>query len=211
MHTLFLIAAVAGGSILVIQVALLMLGLDQGGEVDVPDVPDVPDDIPDDVPDGDVDAGGYEADAGEGSSGTQSIAAFKFLSFKTLVAFFTFFGLTGLLGESYELTTATTLTLAICSGFAAFYLVGYMWMMLYRLESSGNVKIRNAVGTTGRVYLSIPSGGRGKVTLTIQGRTVEYNALTDNEEPITTGASVRVVSIIDEETVKVAPDAAPVA
>ena len=85
---------------------------------------------------------------------------------------------------------------------------GVAWMMrgLSRLNASGTVQIGNAAGLNGTVYLKVPgnNGGIGKVTIDIQGRSMECAAVTDGDE-IATGARVKVVSVDGGETLKVIP------
>ena len=83
MDTLFFICAVLGGSILVLQTILLLLGGDVETDIDV--AADFDGDIGVDV-DGDIDAGDVHG----------ATAALKFLTMKTIVAFIAFFGLVGL-------------------------------------------------------------------------------------------------------------------
>jgi hypothetical protein len=78
---------------------------------------------------------------------------------------------------------------------------------LAKLQSRGNLDIEHgAVGHVGTVYLRVPGmrKGQGKVTLVLQGRTVEVPATTSGAE-IPTGAEVRVVSVSGHDSVEVAP------
>lgn len=45
------------------------------------------------------------------------------------------------------------------------------------MQESGNLDTRNAVGQTGEVYVPIPADGRGKVTLVVQDRFMEMDAV----------------------------------
>ena len=64
--------------------------------------------------------------------------------------------------------------------------------------------IGRAVGTTGTVYLSVPgkNGGAGKVTVKVQNRTVEYQAVT-SQETLATGTAVQVIAVVGPDTVEV--------
>ncbi len=199
METLYLVCAVAGGTFLGLQVLLLLVGIggeggdfDAGGDVDV------------DVS-ADADLGDYDVDSGEGASGAASAEAFQIISTKTLIAFFTFFGLGGMLGADIEMTTVPRLFLAIGCGLVAVFVVAYLWSMLFKLQSRGNVDVRRAIGMTGRTYLRIPASGQGhgKVALTVQGRTLELRAETTGDAEIPTGTQVKVVKLLGEETVQV--------
>ena len=64
-----------------------------------------------------------------------------------------------------------------------------------------------ATGSTGTVYLAIPGErkGAGKVLLTLQNRTVEYQAVT-SRGALPTGAPILVVDVVGPDTVDVVPD-----
>ena len=126
------------------------------------------------------------------------------LSFRTVVAAVTFFGLAGLAAQSSGATPLNVMLVAVAGGAAALY--GVYWIMrgLYQLRSEGNVRIERAVGRPASVYLRIPghNTGLGKVQINLQNRTMEYLASTDGEE-IPTGAAVTVVGVVNPSTVAV--------
>jgi len=73
-------------------------------------------------------------------------------------------------------------------------------MLLYRaatkLEADGTLKMQNGVGKTAEVYLFIPpkSEGNGKISLSLQGRIVEANAITKEADAIKTGETVKIIA-----------------
>jgi hypothetical protein len=73
-----------------------------------------------------------------------------------------------------------------------------------RLRASGTVDINNAVGVEGKVYLTIPgsAGGEGAVTIAIQGRTMQFKAITKGVE-LKTGALCRVAAVRSNDTLEV--------
>jgi membrane protein implicated in regulation of membrane protease activity len=171
----YLICAVVGGTILVVQTILLAVGTSHGDA-----------DLGHDTVGGDHDVG---HDAGD--------AAFvKWLSLKTGVAALTFFGLAGLAGQKAGLSAPITLVLALAAGTAALVIVAFLMASLSRLQSRGNLDLQNAVGRPARVHLRIPGArqGRGKVTLEVQGRFLEVEAVTAGAE-LPTGMDVRVVAV----------------
>ncbi len=186
MDTVYLICATAGGTILILQTLLMLLGLG----------------------DADADAGhdvGHDMDAhGDLDHADAADSFFKILSFKTLVAFLAFFGLAGLAGQNAEMASTTTLLMAIGAGSVALFIVAWLMAGLAKLQSKGNLDLRNAVGTKGSVYLRVPGekAGPGKVTLLVQGRKIECKALTAGPE-LPTGAQVRVVAVPSDDTVEV--------
>ena len=174
METMYLACAVIGGVLLVLQTLAMLLGID-----------------------GDVDAdAGVDADAAG--------AFFQVFSFKTLVSFFTFFGLVGRLADRAGQPAWIAFGAALCAGLAALFVVAWLMAGLARLQSRGNLDLLNALGSLGRVYLRIPAAaaGRGKVTLSVQGRSVEVKALTAGRE-LPTGSLVEVVAVPASDTVEV--------
>ncbi len=182
-HTIYLVLAVGGCSLMLLQIVLQVFGL------------------VDDVGDADIEAADMDAD--HGAAGNWF---FGFLSFKALVAFCGVFGLTGLILIDTDMSTWLRILCALQAGVVAMLAVAWLMRMLHNLSSSGTLDIKNTIGIEGKVYLRIPAekGGAGKVTLEVQGRSVELPAMTDGEE-IATGARVRVTEALGDDTVKVEP------
>lgn len=188
METIYLACAVIGGSILVLQTLLLLIG---GGDADAHfDVGHV-----------DTDVGQVDVDHSDASD-----AFFKVLSVRTLVAFVTFFGLAGMAAKESSMQPSATLLVALGAGTLALFVVAYLMAGLAHLQSEGNVDLRNAVGKRAHVYLRVPGGGegRGKVVVEVQGRRIECGAITHGAE-IPTGAEVKIVALPTPGTVEVQP------
>lgn len=187
MHDVFLYCAVIGGTILVLQFALMLFGV--GGDHDIG---------------GDHALGADHAIGGE--VGHDQGAFLKLFSLQTVSTFLTFFGLVGLGTQSLGWSTLTVAITAIAAGAAALFVVARLMRGLSRLQSSGNVDLQNAVGHTGNVYLRIPpsGGGHGRVLMQVQGRTVECRAISRADE-IPTGATIRVLAATDDDVLVVAP------
>ena len=174
---------VIGGTILLIQFAMTLIGLD--------DVDDLPGRCPD-------------SDPSSMEHGGASSHVFGVLSFRTIVAAMTFFGLTGLALSSAGVRGELTLAVAIGAGMAAMYGVWWLMQLLVRLKSDGTARVERTIGKTGTVYLRIPGArsGQGKVTVVLQNRTVEFRAVTSQDE-LPTGASIVVTAVVDPDTVEV--------
>ena len=81
-------------------------------------------------------------------------------------------------------------------GFFAVLIIGKLFSMMGRIQSSGNVDIRNAIGQEGSVYLTIPAKGRGKVRVSVQKRMRIYDAVCEGANVIKSGESIEVVKVI---------------
>jgi len=82
--------------------------------------------------------------------------------------------------------------------------IAFLMRMFTRMHSEGNLDPRKAVGRTARVYLRIPGGraGKGKITLSIQGRSAEFDAVTSGAE-LPSGGACRVVGMVTDDTFEV--------
>ena len=173
----YIACAIAGGSVLVGQAGLNLFGL--GGDADI---------------DADMDVD--ELDAGDGS--------ISFISVRTLASFLTMFGLVGWAGTADGWGPTRTPIIAFLAGSSSMLVVAYLMFTFRKLVSSGNVQPKSAVGRTAKVYLKIPANrsGRGKVTVELQGRSLEFGAVTDGPE-IPTGSDCRLVGMSTNDTFEV--------
>lgn len=198
MTTIFLVCAVVGGTILAFQFVMTFAGFGGDGF-------DVADDVPgsfDSYLETDAFDGHIEAGDPHGST-----SMFGVLSFKTVVAALTFFGIAGMAAESGGVSLPGQLTLAILAGLGALYGMFYLLRAVYRLAQSGNLRITNAIGRTATVNVAIPAShqGPGKVQVKIQDRLEEFAAVTATPEKLSTGAKVVVVSVLSGNTLEVEP------
>jgi hypothetical protein len=184
MEMVFLVCAAVGGTLLLCQFLIGLLGF---GHHDV----------------------GHDHDLGHGHDldhDHESSWYVGILTFRAIVTAVTFFGLAGLAAMEASLSVLESLALGVLAGAGALFLVAWLMKSMHRLKADGTVRIDRAVGKTGTVYLSIPGNqaGAGKVTVKVQNRTVEYLAVT-RQEPLATGTPVQVVAVISSDTVEVVP------
>lgn len=187
MSTVYLYCAAVGGAVMVLQFLLLLIGA--GADTDLADGP------------------GHDLGAGHDPAVGHDQGSFlKLFSIQTLTTFTTFFGLIGLGGTGLGWSPALVATAATAAGAVALWLVARAMVGLSRLQSAGNVDLRNAVGATANVYLRVPAAGQGhgRVLVRVQDRTVECRAVSLQGE-IPTGSPVRVIEIEDGELLVVAP------
>ena len=174
LRTTYMVLGAAGGAILSIQMVLMLIGFDGDSDFDA---------------DGDFDGG---------SDGM------GLLSIRGIASFLTFFGLVGWYGLENGWSAGKSSLVGLAAGSAMMLLVAFIMTQYRKLASQGNIDPANAVGTTASVYLKIPgnNAGRGKITVSIQNRTHEYQATTKGRE-LPTGSEVRVVRMITENTFEV--------
>jgi hypothetical protein len=126
---------------------------------------------------------------------------FQFFTFKNVVAFFTIFGWTGVTCLDNGLSTGVTLTIAVVAGLIMMVATSALFFWIHSLAESGTLKINNAVGQIGEVYLPIGKNRSkiGKISIKVQGSLRELEALTDEDKDLTTSTVVKVVEVISAE------------
>ena len=191
MTQLFLVCAVIGGTLLVCQFLLSLLGIGDHGDA--------------------AHVGGHDFHADHGHDtghdhghGSASAWLFSFLTFRSLVSGLTFFGVAGMAASTGGWGRGRAIVAALVGALLAMLFVTAMMKSIVRLRAEGTVRIENAVGQTGTVYVTVPGNksGVGKVTITLQNRTQEFQAVTF-QDPLTTGSKVVVVDVISPDTLEV--------
>lgn len=188
MADIYLICAAIGGTIFIIQLLLSFFGL------------------------GHHDFGGDSHDfAGHGSD-HGSHDSLAFLSFRAIVAAVTFFGLAGIAANKNGIAGFAAIAIAAGTGFAAMSAVAWILRFFNRMQSDGTARIEQSLGVEGSVYLTIPANkaGCGKITVTVQDRTMEYQAVTAGPA-LPTGTKITIVDVINPDTVEVEAVAAAIA
>jgi hypothetical protein len=129
------------------------------------------------------------------------------LGVRSVSAGATLFGAVGLWLSTRGMPVVVSAPLALAAGAAAAIGTALLTRQMLRLESDGSLRLENAVGEAGTVYLAVPPRreGFGRVQLRLQGRTVELRAVSEEVAAIPTGAAVVIVSVLDDETVEVTP------
>lgn len=125
---------------------------------------------------------------------------FQFLTFKNMIAFFALFGWSGLASIDAGFSLALILILSTIAGLIMMVIMASIFYFMSKLSDSGTLNMQNAVGTTGKVYLSIPGkkAGTGKVQVKVQGTLRDLTAITEDPESIKTGSLIEVIDIVNE-------------
>ena len=203
--------AIPATLILIIQTVMMLIGLGSGGDGDVDSDLDVETDLDTDV---DLDVDGDISDVGDGVFGDDlpegaldpsGFDGLRIFSVRGIVAFFVVFGWMGIALDSANISSYITLPVSIVAGFAVMVLIAFLFKAIMKLESNGNIDIRNALGVSGTVYLKIPAKreGQGKVNVMIQGTYCEKDAVTDNDAPLPTGSEIVVTGFSGQNTLVV--------
>ncbi|HYD55228.1 MAG TPA: hypothetical protein VEA99_21520 [Gemmatimonadaceae bacterium] len=177
MQAFYLVCAIAGATVLILQ--LVGAGLHE------------------------ADASG--ADVHEASGGHEALShGLHLFSVRAIAAGLAFFGTTGWFATRNGWSQLLALPAALLLGSAGLVAVAFALRQMGRLESDGTLQLANAIGLDGTVHLSIPEQqrGAGKVMLTVQGRLVELPAVTSGPA-LPTGAPVTVVDVRDDDVLEV--------
>jgi hypothetical protein len=149
---------------------------------------------------------GAHHDANLGGHGDHD-SGLGLLSIRTITAFFVGFGWGGVI----ILNHGHSLVAAVIGGFGTgvvFLLVTALLIRsLLRLQGSGNLDYRNAIGVIGTVYSTIPAQerGGGQLELVLQGRLITAEAYSKTAEDLKPGSKARVVNLIGHSTLLVEP------
>ena len=199
---IFAAIAIPATLLLLIQTVLMLIGIgsDHGGDCDVHGslcdgdhgIGDLHDGVfGDNMPDGDHDPSG--------------MIGLRVFTLRGIIAFLVVFGWVGVVCDSAGLAVPLVLLISFLSGAFTMILLAVIMKAAMKLQSDGTADIRNALGVSGTVYLSVPAkrGGQGKVNIMLQGAYVERDAVTDDDEPIATGSEVVVIGISGQNTLVV--------
>ncbi|MGN1221043.1 MAG: hypothetical protein ACI4TU_08895 [Candidatus Cryptobacteroides sp.] len=138
--------------------------------------------------------------------GFESEPSMNLYTFRNLVNFLLGMSWTAILLKEKIASTALLMVIAVAVGVMLVAAVMYMFKWLSKMQQSGNIDVyKCAVGCIGKVYLTIPAErkGAGKVQITINNSVREYDALTDSENSLKTGSSIKVVEVLDPSTLLV--------
>jgi len=167
----FLICAVIGGFFVIAKLIMQFMGMDH--DVDT-----------------DLDVGGHDIDAHH----SDSDIGFQVLSLHGITSFLMMFGLVGLaLYRQSQLGTFISMAGGTAAGIFSVWIIGKLFLLATRLKSSGTIAIDSTVGTKGKVYLTIPEEGSGRVLIKVRNSLREYDAMSNEQKAISTGTPIRVV------------------
>ena len=172
-HVFFWIAIVAS-VLLIVQIVMLIVSFG-GGDLDA---------------DGDFDMDGD----------TDTDGGLSIFTLKGLTAFFALGGWCGFASATaLPGNTWAPILISVATGLVALLGVGFALRGIAKLQCSGNLETEKLIGKVATVYVSIPANraGRGKITLTAQGKYMEIDAVTDGDR-LATDEEVVIASYSDD-------------
>ena len=172
--------AIASSLIFIIETVLTFIGADVEMDMDT---------------DFDIADGGFEGDP-----------SMNLYTFRNLVNFLLGMSWTAILLNEQIKSKALLMVIAFAVGAALVFAVMMMFKGLSKMQQSGNINVfESATGCNGKVYLTVPGErkGTGKVQININNSVREYDALTDSEDDLKTGTSIKVTEVIDASTLLV--------
>jgi membrane protein implicated in regulation of membrane protease activity len=185
-------STIIGGILFLLRAALFFIAGAVDGDM-VGDHGDI------DVHQGDVDVHHGDVDAHHGDSDV----SFKFLSLQSMTAFFMMFGLSGLALVSSGIPTTFTILGGVVIGFFTVWVISLVFATMGRLQSEGTIRIKNAIGKSGSVYLTIPKNGTGQVRVSVQGSLKVFDAVSADKRKIQSGESIKVVDVMSDRVLVV--------
>jgi hypothetical protein len=179
-QVLFILAS-SSTAIMIIFLIMMLLGFDSD-EFDGGDVPDMSSDGINDEP-------------------ITGIAGLKILTLRGVLVLVAIGSWTSFLLVS-SLGIIWGLLIGLVAGVIATYIQALAFRATLRLESSGNIDYNNAIGKMGTVYLRVPKKrtGKGKISMIVQDRLVEVDAITDQDIDLLPKSSVEVIGLLDSTT-----------
>ena len=181
---------IASTLIFVIQTVMTFIGADLGGDIDTTGLDGLDAvDITGDLPDSGVDTG------------------MNLYTFRNLINFLLGFGWTAIILNSKIKSTFLLVLISVLVGVGLVVAVMYLFKWLSSMQQTGTINLyKAAIDCQGSVYIPIPGHreGEGKVQVTINDSVREYNALTDGDA-LKTGVQIRIVEVINANTVLVEP------
>jgi len=139
------------------------------------------------------------ADLGHGGGGIFSI--------KPLTGFFLGFGWGGGMALDAGFALFAALLIALVAGGIIMAIIVFMFRTIIAMKSDGTMRIADAVGAVGTVYITLPpdKAAGGQVTVTFSGRQETFAALNSSPRPLPSGEKIRVTAVVDGRTLLVEP------
>jgi hypothetical protein len=149
---------------------------------------------------------GHDTDLNTHADFDHGDLGFTVLSVRSILAFGMFLGYAGLVALQAGLGPIGAVVFGALAGLLAAWLAHKLFVLLLKLQSSGTLKLENAVGAVGKVHLPLPANAAtpGKVMVIIQGALREMEAVSEGEA-LPTGTAILVTEVLENGQLVVIP------
>lgn len=150
--------------------------------------------------------GDHDVEVGGGHDGHDADGS-SLLSIKPITGFFLGFGWGGGIALDNGLSVTLATMIALGNGVVLMFALAGLIRLIYSLRTDGTRKINDTIGAVGTVYVTLPAAraSGGQINVTVSGRLETLAALNASLRPVPSGEKVRVVSVVDTNTVVVEP------
>lgn len=148
----------------------------------------------------------HDADI-SGSVGVGDMEGSSLFSTKPLTGFFLAFGWVGGIALNFGLSLMLATIIAFVSGTVVMLALAWLIRLMYSMRTDGTRRINDAIGAIGTVYVTLPAARAtgGQINVIVSGRLETLAALNAALRAIPSGEKVKVVGVIDTNTVLVEP------
>ncbi len=153
---------------------------------------------------GDADLGGFDApDNIDHHDLIESSQAFKILSLRSVITFFTMFSWGSALYLSTGMAPAKAIGISLIWGLGGMFAVALVFWAMMKLAETGTKDVMTCNGNQATVYLDIPADGFGEIKTLISGAYEHVRAKSESGEALPSGTEVRVVKVYTQTLVGV--------
>lgn len=143
------------------------------------------------------------ADAAGHDDVVDSSQAFRLLSLRSIITFFTLFSWGSALYTTNGVSLARAMGISTIWGLAGMLSVALVFYGMARLAESGTKNVLSCRGNIGTVYMDIPAEGYGEIRTMISGALEHVKAMSISGEALPAGTEVRVVKVFSQTLVGV--------
>lgn len=158
--------------------------------------------------DGDADIDGSHGDAdmddADGDSdSSDSVVAFRLVSIRSIITFFTLFTWGTALYLQGGDSLGKAMGISSIWGLAGMVSIALVIFLLLKLVHTGTKNLNTCVGTDGAVYLDIPAKGTGEVRVMVSDVVTYVDARSSDGKALKAGTPIRVVKRLGQTIVQV--------
>ncbi|WP_372794715.1 hypothetical protein [Pontiella sp.] len=132
-----------------------------------------------------------------------SSQAFKLLSLRTIVTFFTLFFWMAALYTTNGMEVTPALGYASLWGLGGMFVVASILYLLHKMTESGTKDLLTVKGCAATVYLDIPADGYGEVKTIVNGASEHIKARSTEGVDLPAGTQVKIVQVMSQTLVGV--------